>query len=387
MIIDKGNTKIFVSNIRKKMALTVGILTLSLVSLTACSSGNEKTSSTETVETVETESKTEEQSIRIDFKKKGDITVKTKDTVLLHDIIESIKAQNGIKTVDIQIKDKKDADTWSLTDVKDGKEVSGVPAKEFKFEKEGTYTFVVTVTDEKGETEDWSIVFVVKDDVPETEESESEKETSKNNKTTDKTTTTNKDVASSGLNDGNKPSISTKPSTGNSGNSGSSNSGSSSITKPSAGNNNSSGGNSGSSNSGNSTTTKPSTGGSSNSGSNSGSMTKPETKLETKTETKPETKPSIPEPEPETETKPVHQHTWLEVTHQENHPYDDIVGWKYVCNGCKADITSDPWGHLNENALAGNMACTGYSQKPVYGQVDNWITVSDGYKCACGATK
>ena len=106
MIIGKGNTKIFVSNIRKKMVLTVGILTLSLVSLTACSSGNEETSSTETVETVETESETEEKSIRMDFKKKGDITVKTKDTVWLQDIIKSIEAENGIKTVDIQIKDK-----------------------------------------------------------------------------------------------------------------------------------------------------------------------------------------------------------------------------------------------------------------------------------------
>lgn len=47
----------------------------------------------------------------------------------------------------------------------------------------------------------------------------------------------------------------------------------------------------------------------------------------------------------------------------------------------------DPWGHINENLLAGNDSCGSYAEWPVYGKVDNWVTVSDGYKCACGATK
>lgn len=31
-----------------------------------------------------------------------------------------------------------------------------------------------------------------------------------------------------------------------------------------------------------------------------------------------------------------------------------------ICNGCGADITSDPWGHLESQMLDGNMACSGY---------------------------
>ena len=89
----------------------------------------------------------------------------------------------------------------------------------------------------------------------------------------------------------------------------------------------------------------------------------------------------------EAEPEPPHQHTWVEVTHQENYPYQDIVGWQAICNGCKEDITGDPWGHCNEQMLEGNMDCGGYTKYPVYGYVDNWVTVSDGYVCACGATK
>lgn len=79
-----------------------------------------------------------------------------------------------------------------------------------------------------------------------------------------------------------------------------------------------------------------------------------------------------------------------------------------ICNGCGADITSDPWGHIEDQALAGNMACGSfhgdYQQVQVGTNTINhpavvekkWIvdkaawveTVTTGHTCSgCGAKK
>ena len=175
----------------------------------------------------------------------------------------------------------------------------------------------------------------------------------------------------------NKPS-NNKPNTGNSNNT-------SSVNKPSTGNNNSN-------------TNKPS-----NSGVNN----------------KPSTKPSTP-------VKPVHTHTWEEVTttvyHEEQGHYENVVvkeAWtetkpKYetqeraICNGCGKDITSNPGKHMKEQMLAGIIECGGwhseYKQVQVGTETINhqavterkWVIdkpawtekVVTGHKCSgCGATK
>lgn len=161
----------------------------------------------------------------------------------------------------------------------------------------------------------------------------------------------------------------------------------------------SSGSSSSSSSSSNSgVTNKPSTGGSSSSGSSSsGSTSKPE----------------------------AHTHSWNPITttvhHDEVGHWEDVLvqdAWTEevpiyeerelsVCNGCGKDITSDPWGHIEEQMLAGNLACGGYhsewkqvqvgTNKVNHGAVYDkkyvvdkaaWDeTVITGYQCSCGATK
>ena len=120
---------------------------------------------------------------------------------------------------------------------------------------------------------------------------------------------------------------------------------------------------------------------------------------------------------------PAHQHNWVAqtktvhhdaqyktvhhdaVTHQVWH--DAVTEERYICNQCGADITSDPWGHLNNSVLNGGncgayhsiyvIVKQGYyetvTDQAAYDEQvqvrDAWDeTVTTGYKCSsCGATK
>ena len=120
---------------------------------------------------------------------------------------------------------------------------------------------------------------------------------------------------------------------------------------------------------------------------------------------------------------PAHQHNWVAqtktvhhdaqyktvhhdaVTHQVWH--DAVTEEHYICNQCGADITSDPWGHINKSLMNGGN-CGSYhstyvtvkqgyyetvTDQAAYDEQvqvrDAWDeTVTTGYKCSsCGATK
>lgn len=120
---------------------------------------------------------------------------------------------------------------------------------------------------------------------------------------------------------------------------------------------------------------------------------------------------------------PTHQHNWVAqtktvhhdaqyktvhhdaVTHQVWH--DPVTEEHYICNQCGADITSDPWGHIN-NSLMNGGNCGSYHSTYVTVKQGYYETVTDeaawdeqvqvsaawdetvttGYKCSsCGATK
>ena len=120
---------------------------------------------------------------------------------------------------------------------------------------------------------------------------------------------------------------------------------------------------------------------------------------------------------------PAHQHNWVAqtktvhhdaqyktvhhdaVTHQVWH--DPVTEEHYICNQCGADITSDPWGHIN-NSLMNGGNCGSYHSiyvtvKQGYSETvtdeaawDEQVlvskawdeTVTTGYKCSsCGAMK
>lgn len=120
---------------------------------------------------------------------------------------------------------------------------------------------------------------------------------------------------------------------------------------------------------------------------------------------------------------PAHQHNWVAqtktvhhdaqyktvhhdaVTHQVWH--DAVTEEHYICNQCGADITSDPWGHIN-NSLMNGGNCGSYHSTYVTVKQGYYETVTDqaaydeqvqvsaawdetvttGYKCSsCGATK
>lgn len=120
---------------------------------------------------------------------------------------------------------------------------------------------------------------------------------------------------------------------------------------------------------------------------------------------------------------PAHQHNWVAqtktvhhdaqyktvhhdaVTHQVWH--DPVTEEHYICNQCGADITSDPWGHIN-NSLMNGGNCGSYHSTYVTVKQGYYETVTDkaawdeqvlvskawdetvttGYKCSsCGATK
>lgn len=120
---------------------------------------------------------------------------------------------------------------------------------------------------------------------------------------------------------------------------------------------------------------------------------------------------------------PAHQHNWVAqtktvhhdaqyktvhhdaVTHQVWH--DAVTEEHYICNQCGADITSDPWGHI-DNSLMNGGNCGSYHSIYVTVKQGYYETVTDqaaydeqvqtsaawdetvttGYKCSgCGATK
>ena len=119
-----------------------------------------------------------------------------------------------------------------------------------------------------------------------------------------------------------------------------------------------------------------------------------------------------------------HIHNWVPITQQITHPEegyqaDELVSdaWteeipvyeeraRDICNGCGLDLTEDPWTHIREQMLAGNVACGGYHTEYRQFQVGTntihhdaiyskkWIvsspawveTVTTGYQCSdCGA--
>lgn len=120
---------------------------------------------------------------------------------------------------------------------------------------------------------------------------------------------------------------------------------------------------------------------------------------------------------------PAHQHNWVAQTKTVHHDaqyktvhhdavkhqvwHDAVTEEHYICNQCGADITSDPWGHI-DNSLMNGGNCGSYhstyvtvkqgyyetvTDQAAYDEQvqvrDAWDeTVTTGYKCSsCGATK
>lgn len=85
--------------------------------------------------------------------------------------------------------------------------------------------------------------------------------------------------------------------------------------------------------------------------------------------------------EPVKQSEPVkkHTHTWVDITEEIVHPeeghWEEVVVTpeqvkevpvyesqpRAICNGCGKDITGFEWDHLEEQMLAGNMECSGYT--------------------------
>ncbi|WP_368244130.1 hypothetical protein [Clostridium tertium] len=120
-----------------------------------------------------------------------------------------------------------------------------------------------------------------------------------------------------------------------------------------------------------------------------------------------------------------HTHSWNPITEQVHHDevghWEDVVvkpAWtesipvyedqaREICNGCGADITADPYSHMEQQMDAGNMKCSGFTTEWKQVQVGTnnvnhpavtekkWVvdkaawteTVTVGHKCSCGATK
>ncbi len=135
-----------------------------------------------------------------------------------------------------------------------------------------------------------------------------------------------------------------------------------------------------------------------------------------------ESKPAQSEPvqsepapsKPQAESKPAHTHNWQPQYSTESTWVVDQAAWDEtvsepvyetaelsVCNGCGADITADPWGHIESQMIAGNTSCGGYHSEYVQVQTGtNTYTIHHdevghyedsqvltGYVCSCGATK
>lgn len=103
-------------------------------------------------------------------------------------------------------------------------------------------------------------------------------------------------------------------------------------------------------------------------------------------------------------SKPQHTHNWIPQTTVVHHDavyqtihHDAVTEEIYICNNCNANITSDPWGHINDSFLNGDGSCGGYHSEwkvtsPAWDETVEvspaWDeTVTTGYTCSCGAVK
>ena len=77
--------------------------------------------------------------------------------------------------------------------------------------------------------------------------------------------------------------------------------------------------------------------------------------------------------------------------------HDAITEEIYICNNCGANITGDPWGHINDSFLNGDGSCGGYHSEwkvtsPAWDETKEvspaWDETITTYKCSgCPATK
>ena len=99
-----------------------------------------------------------------------------------------------------------------------------------------------------------------------------------------------------------------------------------------------------------------------------------------------------------------HTHNWVPQTTTIHHDaqyqtihHDAITEEIYICNNCGANITGDPWGHINDSFLNGDGSCGGYHSEwkvtsPAWDETKEvspaWDeTITTGYTCSCGAVK
>lgn len=103
-------------------------------------------------------------------------------------------------------------------------------------------------------------------------------------------------------------------------------------------------------------------------------------------------------------SKPQHTHNWVPQTTTIHHDaqyqtihHDAITEEIYICNNCGANITGDPWGHINDSFLNGDGSCGGYHSEwkvtsPAWDETKEvspaWDETITTYKCSgCPATK
>ena len=99
-----------------------------------------------------------------------------------------------------------------------------------------------------------------------------------------------------------------------------------------------------------------------------------------------------------------HTHNWVSQTTTIHHDaqyqtihHDAITEEIYICNNCGANITGDPWGHINDSFLNGDGSCGGYHSEwkvtsPAWDETKEvspaWDETITTYKCSgCPATK
>lgn len=99
-----------------------------------------------------------------------------------------------------------------------------------------------------------------------------------------------------------------------------------------------------------------------------------------------------------------HTHNWVPQTTTIHHDaqyqtihHDAITEEIYICNNCGANITGDPWGHINDSFLNGDGSCGGYHPEwkvtsPAWDETKEvspaWDETITTYKCSgCPATK
>lgn len=93
----------------------------------------------------------------------------------------------------------------------------------------------------------------------------------------------------------------------------------------------------------------------------------------------------------------VDQAAWTETVSE---PVYEMVE-KSICNGCGLDITGDPWTHIENQMISGNLSCGGYHSEwiqvqtgtntytvdhPEQGHWESEMVIA-GYSCSCGAVQ